>query len=251
MVEKCSYEVSVDGKFMRALASGLMKRWDYVDNGYKEEYNVKSESELSTSEFMAFAKKYINIELEGLSAFADQEFDNNELQKCAIEYIGLLNDGLKAIDYYSINNEKYNALWSDIYNKRVLLIRTFVNEYNLDIDEEYQAKVEEFLANASVIEEENKLRADVKEMLESIAYETTDDGLGHFTYKFTIENISDVTFEYFSLEIQILDEEGNVIDSGYSESISDFESGQKATVDAYLLSKGDSIKYIASYSVKE
>lgn len=250
MMEKCEYEMSSDGKFMKALANGLMKRWDYSDKDYKKEYDVKSENDLSDSEYMAFLKKCVNFELNEISSFTDQEFNNKDLQKKATEYIELLNGCLKTIDYYSINNSKYSDLWNDAYNKRMLLIRTFNNDYNLVIDDEHQSTLDEFLSNASVVDEENKIKTDVEKMIDNIKYETIDEGYGSVIYKLTIENISDVTFEYFSLEIQLLDKKGNVIDAGYSDSISDFEPGKKATVEAYLSSKSDSIKGIASYTVK-
>ena len=172
------------------------------------------------------------------------------MQKDAIKYIDLLNGCLKAVDYYSINYEKYSKLWDKAYNERMLLVRTFVNNYNLDIDEAHQVTLDEFISNAAVVDEENKLEADVKKMLNKIKCKTTDNGYGNVVYKLTLKNISDVTFEYFSLEIQLLDKKGNVIDTGYSDSISDFEPGKKVTLDAYLSMESDSIKYIASYNVK-
>lgn len=250
MVESCTYELSVDGKFMKALAVGLMERWDYSDNGYKKDYNVESENDLTSSEYMDYLKKCINCELDKISIYENQKFDNEKMQKDAIKYIDLLNGCLKAVDYYSINYEKYSKLWDKAYNERMLLVRTFVNNYNLDIDEAHQVTLDEFISNAAVVDEENKLEADVKKMLNKIKCKTTDNGYGNVVYKLTLKNISDVTFEYFSLEIQLLDKKGNVIDTGYSDSISDFEPGKKVTLDAYLSMESDSIKYIASYNVK-
>ena len=71
LLEDCKYQQSVDAQFIRALAKGLMERWDLnVDN-----------SSMSATEIKENYKKCVNAELNSIGEFADKNLKTKGLKK--------------------------------------------------------------------------------------------------------------------------------------------------------------------------
>lgn len=250
MVKKCEYEVSVDGRFMKALSKGLMLRWDYSDEGYKEEFG-KDEEDLNSTEYTDMLRKCVNYELDSIGKFKSQKFNNDNLGKDASEYIDLLNQSLSAIDYYVMDFNKYTIMWDDLYSNRMLTIRKFVDEYGLKVDKAHQKTLDEFITNAGVAQEQNALETSIDEMVSKYTYEMKDDGYGNISYIVNLENTTNVTFDYFGCDVDVLDANGTIIYTGYTGEINDFSPGQKAQLEVYTGVQGASLKFHPNYYVKQ
>lgn len=246
LLEKCQYAQSVDGMFMVALSKGLVSRWDYSDKDYIKEFG-KSEAELNATEYVNMLRKCVNYELDSIGDFKTQKFNDESLGKAAEEYIDLLNDCLSALDYYSMDYNKYSIMWDDLYSKRVLFISKFVNEYGLTVDKEHQNTLDEFLRNASVAEEQNALDEAINNMVSGYTYEMKDYGYGNISYLINMENTTNVTFEYFGCSVDVLDENGTIIYTTYTGEIKNFEPGQKAQLEVYTGVEGASLKLHPNY----
>lgn len=233
MVEKCTYNLTVDGQFMLALSKGLMARWEYNDSGYLEEFDTKIE-QMDASDYVEFMKKCVALELDLVSEFESDQFTDNALGAKAKEYIELLNDSLKTIDYYNMDFQTYSVKWDKIYANRMLMIRDFVNDYNLTVDDSYQKTLNEFLTNASVVDEQIALEESVEEILRNAKLSSKTDEWGYKEYFLHVKNTSDVTFEYFSIDINVLDSNGNIIDSGSASGINSWKPNQEAKMDVYF-----------------
>ena len=93
MVEKCEYELSVNGQFMRSLSKGLMARWDESDRDVEKGY-VGEDPDLYS--------KYCDIELEHVEKFCDKTFEDSALQENAKLYIDYLKAAKEATKYYVV-----------------------------------------------------------------------------------------------------------------------------------------------------
>lgn len=250
MSEKCKYELSVDGKFIKALKNGLIARWDYGDFEYKEDYD-KEVKELDNSEYMKYIEKCVNKELKEISSFKSETFNDEELGKDAASYIDILTQSLDAINYYTMDFNKYSIMWSDVYSQRVILIRKFVDEYGLKVDKKHQDNLDELITNASIADEQNELKAAIDQMVATFTYEAIDSGYGNISYIVNMENTTDVTFEYFGCSVDVLDAIGTIIYTGYTGEIKDFSPGQKAQLETYTGVQGTSIQFHPNYYVKQ
>lgn len=223
MAEKCSYNLSVDGQFMNALSKGLAARWESIDKDEKE--NLAEEIILENA---------IKKELDTLDGFYENEFDNAELGKKAKEYVDTLNASLDTLKYYTIDYNKYSIDWQSIYAERIILLKEFVTEYSLTVDKKYQQDIDNILKDASGAEEQLKMKQEISAMTDSFVLTPTTDEWGYTTYKLSMENKTEYTFDYFSADISVLDENSNIIGSGSASQVTNWQPGQKAEVDAWV-----------------
>lgn len=242
MVEKCEYELSVDGQFLKALSKGLMSRWDYSDGGYIKDYE-KEEEEMNSDEYTDFLKNCVNKEMDSIGRFKVEEFEKEELGTAAKEYIDLLNKAIDTIGYYDIDYTKYITSWDEIYAKRSVYIRDFAEKYGMTVDEKHQKELDDFITNASVVDKQEKVKNDIENMISGFSFERTIDEWGYPTYKLMMENTTEYTFDYFYANISALDAEGNIIATGQASQIEEWKPGQKATVDAWLDTRGEVVDY--------
>ena len=236
MVEKCEYELSVDGRFLNALKKGLEERWDYSEEQLATEGN---------SDYVEYISKCIECELNRLEEFATEEFSNTKLGEEAKSYISILNDALRATDYYNIDYNQYALQWNDIYARRSVMIRNFVENYGLAVDSKYQDVLDEFLVNATVVDEQKKMDKDIQDMADKFVLTPKTDEWGNTTYKLSMENTTKYSFEYFYVNINVLDEQGNILGTGQASQVQSWEPGQKAEVDAWIDVETSNVSKIA------
>src|SRR5699024_2099983 len=124
MAEKCEYELSVDGQFMRSLSKGLMARWA-ESNTQAEQGFIGEDTDLY--------KKYCEIELEYVGDFAKQTFDNSELGTDAKQYVEYLNQAQEATKFYTVDYTTFSTQWADTYANRTILLKKFVDDYGLTV----------------------------------------------------------------------------------------------------------------------
>lgn len=225
MADKCEYNLSVDGQFLAAFKNGLTKRWDYNNS------NAVYEGQ---SGYTDYIKECINIELESISSFENQTFADSALAEDAKEYIQALNDSLSAVDYYNADYQQYSEKWNDAYERRSVLIRDIFENNNLTVDNKYQKTLDEFITNASVVDEKNKVKEEINNMESNFVFSYTTDESNYTTYTLSMENTTEYTFEYYYVNINALDENGSIIGTGQASQIESWQPGQKAEVDAYV-----------------
>lgn len=100
--------------------------------------------------------------------------------------------------------------------------------------------MDEFITNASIVDEQNALDEAINSMVDGYTYEAKDNGYGNISYTVNMENTTDVTFEYFGCSVDVLDENGTIIFTGYTGEIKQFEPGQKAQLEVYTGVQGAS-----------
>ena len=242
MVEKCEYELSVDGQFMRSLSKGLMARWAESD-AQAEQGFIGEDPDLYS--------KYCEIELEQVKDFANQTFDNSELEADAKQYIEYLNQAQEATKFYTVDYATFSTQWADIYANRTILLKKFVDDYGLVVKEEYQDTLDDLLVDASAAQEQIDIKESIQKMTEQFKIETTEDEWGYKTYKISMKNTTDRTFEYFSAEINLYDKNQVIVGTGNTDQLSSWQPGQEASVNAWFdgeINPNDyTIEYVPHY----
>ena len=242
MVEKCEYELSVDGQFMRSLSKGLMARWAESD-AQAEQGFIGEDPDLYS--------KYCEIELEQVKDFANQTFDNSELEADAKQYIEYLNQAQEATKFYTVDYTTFSTQWADTYANRTILLKKFVDDYGLVVKEEYQDTLDDLLVDASAAQEQIDIKDSIQKMTEQFKIETTEDEWGYKTYKISMKNTTDRTFEYFSAEINLYDKNQVIVGTGNTDQLSSWQPGQEASVNAWFdgeINPNDyTIEYVPHY----
>lgn len=197
----CGTSTSVDDQFKADLMKGLSARWDLTD---KED---------DDSDTAADYEAYINAELDVVSKYKDETFEDEELGELAKEYIDVLEQGLDTLDDYG-NSDKWYASYSEVYDNRAeLLVK--LNE-KLDIQFESEDDQDNFNGLLSA----GKVVVAVRELMNTTKFEKTASDYGWKTYTAVVENTTDETFDYFSFEIKLFDKDGVTIEnqSAYTEN---------------------------------
>lgn len=219
--------VYADAEFIESLKIGLQNRWDISEKDkeiLKENDGVYPDVQTMKESY----SKCVNAELEQLEEYPSRQFEDTKLQGSAIAYINILNDSLACIDKYLPADEfEFGEEWEKIYSQRSKAIKEFVNTYGLTVDEQYQSTLDDFLSTASYVEEKEDKEGEVQQLVNSIKFELKKDDYGYKTYSAVVENTTGISFEYMNLEINLLDEDGVIVESTYS-SVENFNSGSKA-----------------------
>lgn len=233
-VSDCRYKLSVDGKFMMAAYEGLTKRWDIVAKHEKQGNNVEDPK---------LYEQYCNAELGMIESFYDQKFENENLKNDARAYIDFLKSAKDSLQYFSSDYASYLAKWNEAYIGRAALIKKFMDEYGLKIGDEYQEDLNSIKAGAAV----NSIHS-VTDSFQLI--ESTDEW-GSMIYKLQMKNTTEYTFEYFYVDIALLDQNGKIVGTGQSQQIYSWKQGQEAEVEAYFNTQnsisGSTIQYTPHY----
>ena len=220
MVKKCEYELTTDRQFIRALEDALMERWDIVLKDEESGAYVDGER----------YKEYCQLELKHIKEFKNKEFNDQQLQEYANKYIDALNTGMDATIHFNNNYTAFDKTWSEITSQRVMLIGKFVNDYKLKVDEKYQDVMDDMLIDASSVQQEEDFKSISQKIADSAILEKKDA----YKYSVTMTNTSDKTYDYYSMTIKVLDQNGTVVENGVISQIKDWQPNQKVAVDAYF-----------------
>lgn len=224
-VEKCNYELTVDGKFMRALSKGLMARWDKNDE-YEENGEVGEDPDRY--------REFCQIELDQVEQFYDQTFDNTELQDDARQYIDYLKEAQEATKQYTVNYSAYSDKWGKVYANRTILLQKMISEYGLTVDEEHQDTLDDLMVDAEAVAANNKVKADVDEMCQSFEITVKKDEWGYKTFGLKMKNTTDLTFEYFYVDANVVDAKGSIITTGSGGNLESWKPGVEANADFWI-----------------
>lgn len=227
MADRCEYELSTDGQFLRAVADGLEERWGTPDEDYPE----ANQNNFGDGEIY---ERFCDIELKHVEPFYDKKFNDEELQKDARAYIDSLRKAKDATVHFSSDFNSFYRIWNEAYDERTLLINKFVNDYGIQIDDKYQEILDDTLTDASSKQKEVDTKTAVHEMVDAITIEVTDEKYGVKSYKATVSNTTGVDVSNLSVTVNLLDQNGNIVGNGTVSVIPQLKAGQTATVDAYF-----------------
>lgn len=82
--------------------------------------------------------------------------------------------------------------------------------------------------------EEEKKTQDILDMMNKFELNHTIDEDGYCEYTLHMENTTDITFEYFYVDINALDADGNIIGTGSSDQVVSWKPSQKADIEAWV-----------------
>lgn len=238
LAAQCAFYQTVDGQFMLAIQAGLQARWDIPD------------SEISSPNQYG---KLIDAELNEVEPFYNETFDDKRLGEIAVAYVDVLKESADATRYYNNNAAVYETKWDAARATRLHLIEELVEDYGLTVDEKYQDTLDELINDSQVYSEQEAFEAELQKDVDAAQltiepYRSDyDNEILWYEYTLTITNTTDQRLEYLSLDLQVLDGNGNILTQGWA-TFNNVEAGQSSTVDAYIDSN-DNTDY-SGYTIK-
>lgn len=197
---------SVDEQFMTSLATGLENRWKITDapDGSDQEG----------------LEKAIQAEKDAVGKYYDQEFENADLGEAAKRYIDALNSS-NAADMYSTNNY---SRWAKVFNSRVAALYDINCIQEIPVSDSKKSTLNDLL-------NEGEAASFALTSISAANFEAqppTYAGDKWIEYKAVVENTSNLTFSYFSYNINVTDSDGVVVDNCIA-STNDWTPGAKHT----------------------
>lgn len=181
-----------DDEAMAVIADGIEARCDAIDK-----------SDVSGSELKRTA---IQAELDVCAPLKDRQFEDSKMQERVVQYINLLNDSMDVVESCPESDYSFYEKWSDVYDKRTALIKTFVDEYGLKLDAKHQSALDELVANGTAVAKKSNH--------------------GMFDYVAVAENTSGINLKDVSLTLALYDGDGVKAEEDYAYATT-WEAGEK------------------------
>lgn len=211
-----------DDDVIKALAEGLEKRFDIAD---EREESGKPQTAETFSEAAS-------AELDALEPFRGREFEDHDLQEEVISYINIIEDSVELTEKYPTDSVEFSDGWTDLYEQRVMALKTFVDNYGLTVDKAHEATLNELLVEANAAGERVKTETAIEDLVGSIVFTKKDEGYGAYTYTATVQNTTGINFGYVSLTLGLYDSEGVKAEESYA-STSSWPAGETVRFEAY------------------
>lgn len=208
-----------DKNFLADFASAFEKRQDKISSSDIDQTGFVDQ------EYADYLTELTDIELNAISKYKTQNFEDGKLQEYAISLCNILNDAKSAAA--ELMSDSYNATekWQSAYKERCRVIAILVNDYGLTISDKYSDIMDEILSTAKDAENTKEQDEKIQNMIDSLEFDLTEDSYGWKTYKAVLQNNTGVNFGSVSLTIDLLDDSGVVIDQCYT-SVSNVKDGQ-------------------------
>ena len=146
---------STDAKFITSLSQGLETRWQ-IQKDYEKQWKEADISiDCGSDEHMECYTACIDAEIDAISAFADETFQNKDLKDHALAYMECLKAQKEALSYAPTDEDKHMNLWTAAFNERSTLIKYFVDEYDLSVNWKYRKNLNNILKNARAVEKDS------------------------------------------------------------------------------------------------
>ncbi|MBP3894729.1 MAG: hypothetical protein J6D34_11920 [Atopobiaceae bacterium] len=212
-----------DEAFIKDLGKGLEARW---------ELSAAATAFSSAQEEEESLRKCVNAELDILGGYANEPFEDSQLQKKANRYIDLLNDQLEALSYVQKDYAQYLDMWAVALSERTKLIVDFSDNYGLTVSSKYEEIMANMKANASIIAEQEEQQAKVDALFDGTVFEKASDDPSGARYVAVVENNAGFNIQNFGAHVDLLDAGGAVVDTQYF-SAAYWDDGEKAEFEIY------------------
>lgn len=207
-----------DQQFLDSFVKGLDARWTLSDKQDKE--GIQS----TTSTL----NECIDCELNELEPYLSASFEDSKLQERAIKYINILKESKENAECMFSDDYELYSKWEDIYYRRAVMIKDFVNDYSLTFAPEHQETLDGFLTNAKNFESQQDKKAEIEGIVNNLVFAVVEDNSSSNwkDYRAVLENTTNYDIEYLSVQVNLLNGDGVIIDNTWV-SAENVSKGQK------------------------
>lgn len=219
---------------------------DIIAQGFEDRQEVVAKAEEDgTSSTSEGVKDAVNAELKVDKQLKDRKFKDSELREYVLRYINNLNDSLDLVESYDIDDIDFYVKWQELYGQREELLKKFVDDYGLTVDEEYQGNLDDLVAEAEAAADQSAQGSAINALADDMTFEKTEDSSG-YTYTCTAENTSEYDYTYVSLVVELYDKDWDKIGEVYADPRS-WDSGETVTFEVWSDQNAANARAVVSY----
>jgi len=227
---RCGHdERPAEDRFPDVLAKSLEEKWSF-----EAELKAKVSGEEGKEYVLTRAdwETVFDSEYSLLAPFKEEKFEDEALKELALSYIKSVEESIEALEHLGTDR------WEDEYRNGVYWdqanILYLVNEqYPITVGDEHRETLDKILTNGEIINM-------VRPLLEQILFLHIDTTAAGKFYETTVENTSTLTFLWFSLDVNLLDESGEVVETE-NIKVDIWEPGEKRRFNFYAKEEFSSI----------
>ena len=229
LLANVAYAESQDD-FLKDLEAGLAARWEVINNN-------------PDSSDPDFRYEYLDAELEHIQKYDDAEFDNQKFTELAHTYLTGLNLQREAVRYYEDGTHIFDSLWDTGYMMRSYAVADLHDYYGLEISGENLTGFTDYIAgldqDVTYTITPNTSAPETKHLLdlESIEIEPDEYDNQYTNLFIKIRNVSESDLTDISLNVNLLDENGDILrnEGYYSSGV--VKAGQAINIESYFKSQ--------------
>lgn len=210
--------VYADQEFIGSLSQALQARFDFADA-----------VDETTAESLA---ETVSVEIEKLTPYKTRQFEDAKLQEKFLSYLNLLEESKELTKDMGVNDDTFYNDWDLLYNERTVMLKDFVDNYGLTVDEAHQETLDDLLRRGQAVEKADSERDAVEQLVSSLNFDKASDEEGlFFTYTAIGENDTELNLEDVSLVLALYDEDGVKVEETYAGTNS-WPKGEKVKFEA-------------------
>lgn len=185
-----------DDRFPELLAAGLEERWRLASQLQEDPEYVLTRTDWET---------FFNMELDRLESLKEETFRNEELGAAAVRYIQSLEDSRAALEHFGTDQ------WEDLYHngaywEQAIALFEINRIQPVSVGEEFQETLTEMVDNGEIVNM-------VRPLLDQIQFLHINTKENRKKFETTVKNTTSLTFEWFSLDVNLLDENGDILET--------------------------------------
>lgn len=188
-----------DDRFPEQLTAGLEERWA-LENELRD--REKNEGYVRTREDW---EAMFSAEYSRIGRFREETFQDEAMGEAAVRYISSIEASVDALEHFGTDQ------WEDEYAngaywEHATALFLFHSQYPLTVQEVYQKKLERLTGDGEIINM-------VRPMIDQVMFLDISVSDQQKVYETTLKNTTSMTFLWFSFDVDLLDAEGNVMDT--------------------------------------
>jgi len=229
-------ELSYDDQFLNTLVEALGNRWSIVEEmGTGATFFDSQRSELTA---------LVDAELDTINTFQGEP-ENPRIIELREQYLEGLNQQRESLQYIDVDFMRFSDMFDEASGIRASAIVAFVDEFNLDLNEE---NLHDIRVQARLYEERQELAAAIADMMDGLEFELTEDDGWMASYETVVENTTNVEFSSFTIEVTLFDADGVAIDTTFAHA-SSWSPGQSNRFDFTAFEEFESMEIGYSYFI--
>lgn len=199
-----------DDEAMEIIADAFEARQNVISKVGKD---AESDTSVDTRS-MKNLESYVASELEIAEKLRTRVFEDSEMQELVLKYLNTMDDALELINNNPVTSADFLDEWNKLADIRAILLKTFVDDYGMSVDEKYQEALDEVVANGSAAAKRSQIEEALQGMLDAIVFEKSTE-YSLTTYSAVAENTIGVDLGNCSFDVSLYDSEGVKMEDSY------------------------------------
>ncbi len=188
-------EQTVDEQFLVDFKTGLENRWA----------NSVENHEVGSKEYNFDLQNDVNSEMEYISKYLYEDFEDKTLENYAQSYITSLENQNHALSFYFDDYEQFLDSWFRSQIERTNYLSKILNDYNVDIDPSYHYKLN-YMSNLAFLSNNGEKVFKMVNNYKVLANEKIIPNGDSYFFIVEATNTTDYCFKELSLYLEIYDD---------------------------------------------